>query len=220
MIEDAGISVVVASFNTRGLLDACLASLLPPGALRGDGQSERGLEVIVVDNGSHDGSGAMVRTKYPQARLMEMGRNARLCPRQQRRHARRRGRYIVLLEQRHGRARRAPCRAWPPSSMRIRSTPRLGPLLLNRDGSVQTSCFAFTTVRDILFEQLGLTALFPHSPVFNRRGLGGFDRSTARAGRLGVGGMPDGAPRRAASRWACSTKASSCTARSWTGACA
>ena len=52
-----------------------------------------------------------------------------------------------------------------------------GPLLLNRDGSVQTSCFAFTTVRDILFEQLGLTALFPASPVFNRRGLGGFDRA-------------------------------------------
>jgi hypothetical protein len=51
---------------------------------------------------------------------------------------------------------------------------------LNPDGSIQASCFAFTTVRDILFESLGLTALFPHSPLFNRRGLGGFDRQTER----------------------------------------
>jgi GT2 family glycosyltransferase len=59
----AQITVAIVSFSTRDLLDACLASL--PG----------GLEVWVVDNGSTDGSVAMVRTKYPNARVVESERN-------------------------------------------------------------------------------------------------------------------------------------------------
>ena len=63
------LSIIVVSYNTRQLLDDCLRSLYaaeaPPG----------GMEVIVVDNASADGSPAMVRERYPQARLIVSAEN-------------------------------------------------------------------------------------------------------------------------------------------------
>jgi GT2 family glycosyltransferase len=59
----AQITVAIVSWNTRELLRACLASL------------PDGLDVWVVDNGSTDGSGAMVRSSYPNVRIVESERN-------------------------------------------------------------------------------------------------------------------------------------------------
>jgi GT2 family glycosyltransferase len=61
------VSVVVPSWNTRELLRACLESLkgtLPPSS-----------EVIVVDNGSRDGSARMVHEQFPWAKLVRNARN-------------------------------------------------------------------------------------------------------------------------------------------------
>lgn len=61
-------SVVVATFNRRGLLPACIAALL-----RQDYQS---LEVIVVDDGSTDGTAAWLDTLYdPRVRVVRHDRN-------------------------------------------------------------------------------------------------------------------------------------------------
>lgn len=61
------LAVVVVSYNTRDLLAACLASL------RAElGQDDR---VIVVDNGSSDGSPAMLRDAFPDVVLIEPGVN-------------------------------------------------------------------------------------------------------------------------------------------------
>lgn len=62
------LSVAIVNWNTRHLLDRCLASLFE----KADGIE---LEVIVVDNASTDGSAAMVREKWPQARLIENKEN-------------------------------------------------------------------------------------------------------------------------------------------------
>jgi GT2 family glycosyltransferase len=58
------VAVAVVSWNTRDLLDRCLTSL------RADHQAGRA-EVWVVDNGSGDGSPALVRESHPWARLLE-----------------------------------------------------------------------------------------------------------------------------------------------------
>ncbi len=62
------LAIVVVSFNTRDLLDDCLASVH---------EQTRGVsfETIVVDNASRDGSAAMVRKKYPATILVESGEN-------------------------------------------------------------------------------------------------------------------------------------------------
>jgi GT2 family glycosyltransferase len=56
------LSVVIVSFNTKRLLDECLASLYK--SLEG---SPLKFEVIVVDNVSTDGTREMLSAKYPQA---------------------------------------------------------------------------------------------------------------------------------------------------------
>lgn len=62
------ISVVIPNFNTRDLLRDCLHSVYR--------QGDAGLlTIVVVDNGSSDGSAAMVEAEFPAARLVRNGRN-------------------------------------------------------------------------------------------------------------------------------------------------
>ena len=62
------LSVVVLSWNTRALLLACLRALF--------GETARhAREVIVVDNGSHDGSADAVAAAFPQVRLIRNAEN-------------------------------------------------------------------------------------------------------------------------------------------------
>lgn len=166
------LSIVVVSHNTRDLLDACLTALAQNSAAIS-------CEVIVVDNASADGSPAMVRGRHPYVRVIEMGINAGFARGSNAGMRAAGGRYILLLNSDTLVLDQAPSQML--SFMEDHAEwAALGPLLLNTDGSIQPSCFAFTTVRDVLFESLGLTALFPASRLFNRRGLGGFDRRRVR----------------------------------------
>jgi len=59
------VSIIVVNWNVRDLLRECLRSTLEDGGI----PPER-LELIVVDNDSHDGSADMVRAEFPQLPLI------------------------------------------------------------------------------------------------------------------------------------------------------
>jgi len=63
-------SIVVLNWNGRDLLEENLPSVLD--AVRADG---RGHEIIVVDNGSDDGSAEFLRREFPQVKVLELGAN-------------------------------------------------------------------------------------------------------------------------------------------------
>jgi GT2 family glycosyltransferase len=63
-ISHPDLSIVIVNYNTRQLLDDCLASLFAAE------QPVGGAEIIVVDNDSRDGSQAMVQAKYPAVQLI------------------------------------------------------------------------------------------------------------------------------------------------------
>ena len=65
----AAIDIVIVSYNTRDLLAQCLTSLHahPPAQLG---------SIVVVDNGSTDGSVETAREGWPGVHLMPLGRNA------------------------------------------------------------------------------------------------------------------------------------------------
>lgn len=62
-MEKINLSIIILSYNTKDLLKRCLISL---------GQKN---EVIVVDNGSKDGSGEMVTKEFPAVKLIENKEN-------------------------------------------------------------------------------------------------------------------------------------------------
>ena len=64
------VSAIVVTRDGRELLTACLTSLQPALAAV-DGPAE----IVVVDNGSRDGTQATVRNGFPEVRLIELGEN-------------------------------------------------------------------------------------------------------------------------------------------------
>jgi GT2 family glycosyltransferase len=60
-------AVVIVNWNGRLLLDCCLEALFA--------QTLRPEQVFVVDNGSTDGSIEHIRTRWPEARAIALGRN-------------------------------------------------------------------------------------------------------------------------------------------------
>src|SRR6188474_2093167 len=64
------LSIIIASFNTKDLLDRCLASIEE--SLKG---SRIVYEVIVIDNGSEDGTVEMVKRKYASVELLTQTSN-------------------------------------------------------------------------------------------------------------------------------------------------
>jgi glycosyltransferase involved in cell wall biosynthesis len=67
-------SIIILSWNRKELLSECLDAVIL--AVQQDGGDH---EIILVDNGSTDGSQDYVRTQYPQVRLIELDKNYRFC---------------------------------------------------------------------------------------------------------------------------------------------
>jgi GT2 family glycosyltransferase len=159
------VSVVVVTFNSVPWIERCLESV-------------RGYETIVVDNGSTDGTVALVRERFPEARVIEQenlgmggGNNAgmRLAS----------ARYFLLLN----------ADAWVLGDGVDRlahfadqhpDVAVVGPKLLNEDGSLQRSARAFPTLWRLSTEYLFLRKLAPRSRALNTFYEGGFDHDEAR----------------------------------------
>jgi GT2 family glycosyltransferase len=81
------VAIVIPNFNGRELLRECLAALGAENLVRGGGpelptaSSDSPIaEVVVVDNGSTDGSVEMVRTEFPAVRLVANAENRGFTP--------------------------------------------------------------------------------------------------------------------------------------------
>ncbi|MSP11794.1 MAG: glycosyltransferase family 2 protein [Chloroflexi bacterium] len=84
------LSIIIISWNTRDLLAKCLASVYNP-------RPAASFEVIVVDNASSDGSPEMVKTQFPQVRILENSQNLGFARANNQAIRASQGRYILLL---------------------------------------------------------------------------------------------------------------------------
>ena len=83
------VSVIIPHWNGREHLDVCLTALRR--------QTLADHEVILVDNGSTDGSQAYVRQQFPEVRLVELGRNMGFTGAGNAGYAASRGEFVCLL---------------------------------------------------------------------------------------------------------------------------
>jgi len=84
------LSILIVNYDTVSILRECLASIYqhPPSVC---------FEVLVVDNGSPDGSGDMVRQEFPQVRLLLLGENTGFARANNLALQQARGRLLLLL---------------------------------------------------------------------------------------------------------------------------
>jgi GT2 family glycosyltransferase len=120
-------------------------------------------EVIVVDNGSTDGSADAIRSAAPWAKLIVSERNAGFGAGNNLGLAQARGRYLLLVN----------TDAFPkPGAIAALvkfldehpKTAVVGPKLLNEDGSIQQSCFRFPTPLRSWMENLWISAAMKRHP--------------------------------------------------------
>lgn len=150
------LSVVVVNRNTRDVLRACLVSLLPA-------IESQIAEIIVVDNGSSDGSPQMVTKEFPLVRLIALPSNVGFAIANNIGMREARGRYFLVLNSDTeiiGDAIRQIVEFMDSHP----DVGALGPKLLNTDGTLQYSCRRFPSFRTALFHRYSLmTKLFPRN---------------------------------------------------------
>lgn len=154
------LSIIIISFNTKDLLDRCLASVF-----RSLQASELTFEVLVVDNGSTDGSRDILSNKY--TRVIKMFNNDNLGFGNANNQAikKARGRQILLLNSDTEVIDNAIEILYHFGLVHPQSF--IGGKLLNSDGSPQSSCgpaFSLLVVALMLFakgDQLGITRYSP-----------------------------------------------------------
>lgn len=83
------VTIVIPNYNGISFLDACLRS-----ALKQTGVSA---EILVVDNGSSDGSQEFVRKHFPKVRLLCLKKNYGFCGAVNRGIAKAKSPYVILL---------------------------------------------------------------------------------------------------------------------------
>lgn len=150
--EPVEVSVIIVSYNTRQMTLDCLESLFSE--LQGIPS-----EVLLVDNASTDGSAAAIRTTFPQVTLIESERNLGFGGGNNVAMRQATGKYLLLIN---------TDAFAKPGAVRnligyLDANPRVGlvgPRLLNKDGSLQRSCFRFPSPTRAWAENLWISAAF------------------------------------------------------------
>ncbi|GJM39851.1 MAG: glycosyl transferase [Ardenticatenaceae bacterium] len=148
------LSIVIVSWNTKDLLEACLNSVYAY-------PLEESFEVWVVDNKSKDDTVAMVREKFPQVELIASEENLGFAGGNNRAIPHCTGEYILLLN---------PDTEVKPDALNelvafMDATPEAGASgsrLLNADGSLQPSCHPRPTLSREFWRMFYLDAFIPY----------------------------------------------------------
>ena len=152
-LKDAYLSIIIVSWNTKEYLLSCLKSVF-------EESEAKTWKVIVVDNGSKDGSGIEVKKTFPHVYLIENEKNLGFAKATNQGLEKAVGKYVLLLN--------------PDTRVKNGAIERLilfmdafpdvgiaGGQLLNSDGSKQNSIANFPSLATELLNKSLLRWLFP-----------------------------------------------------------
>ena len=167
------ISVVIVSYRVPALLRACLASVQ---------RETRGCtyEIIVVENASGDESAEMVRSEFPDVRLLALDENIGFAAGSNLGAQAAEGEYVLLLNPDTElvgdtlTALLAYAREHPDAGL-------IGGRTLNPAGELDPgSCWGAQSLWSLVCFASGASSLLKSSPLFNPESLGGWSRDTPR----------------------------------------
>jgi GT2 family glycosyltransferase len=171
-MASADAAVVVVTYDALAWIEQCLASVA-------------GEQVVVVDNGSRDGTVGLVRERFPRVRVVEsenrgLGAGWNLGIRETD------SRYVLLLNADAWLLGDALARLVAFADTRPRAAV-VGPRLLNTDGTLQRSVRGFPTLWRLATEYLFLRKLAPRTSALNGFYAGGFDHDEVREAEFVMG---------------------------------
>jgi len=166
------LSVVVASWNTGGLTLACLRSVFA-------GPHGYPIEVVVVDNGSTDGSADLVAEEFPEVKLVRNDYNRGYATANNQGANLATGRFLCLLNS---------DTEVPPHTLDALvdfllehgDYGAVSPKLTNPDGSVQHACMRFPGLLTALCYDTFLGSFWPGSNAQRRYTMADFDHLRSR----------------------------------------
>ena len=152
------LSIVLVCWNNKAYLDPCLRSLYESGM-------RNSFDVIVVDNGSTDGSQQMLAEKYPEVRIIQNDSNVGLGKASNQGINATDGRYVLLLN--NDTIVNGP--SFDEMVDFLDQNPKVGAVggkILNEDGTVQSCYNDFSTLREefLIATRLG-EMIYPGYPA-------------------------------------------------------
>ncbi|RIK43358.1 MAG: hypothetical protein DCC58_09715 [Chloroflexi bacterium] len=167
------LSVIVVNWNSVTYLRSCLQSVLCAGG-------PLVVEVIVIDNGSFDGSDAFVAREFPTVRFIQSRENGGFARANNRAFEEATGRNVVFLNpdtEVVGAALERMSRFLDT----VHDVGAVGCRLLNTDGTLQMSCIqSFPTLINQAVDAELLRKVAPRSPLWGMRALFEDPRTPAR----------------------------------------
>jgi GT2 family glycosyltransferase len=166
------VSIVVLSWNTSDLLAACLSSLRAVA-------DELPFELIVVDNGSEDGSADRTAREFSEAHLIRNAVNEGYAQGNNTGAASARGEYLLLLNS----DTEVPAGALSTLVAFLDANPEHGacaPRLDNPDGTPQASCKTFPTLWTAVYYDTLFDRWFPNNKTLPRYLMADFDHTSSR----------------------------------------
>jgi GT2 family glycosyltransferase len=152
------LSIIIVSWNTKKYMEECLTSLRTI-----DGNLSA--EIIVVDNASADGTPEMIRTQFPEVKLIETGANLGFAKGNNVGIKEATGEYICLINSDVNVP--SDCLQKMYSYMEQQPTiGLLGPGMLRTDGRVHRSGMRFPTLWNIFLRALFLDSIFKGTGLF------------------------------------------------------
>ena len=165
MADPLRVAAVVVTYDALPWIEQCLDSL-------------RGVDTVVVDNGSRDGTVAFMRDRFPDVRVVEtenrgLGAGWNIGLRETS------STYALLLNADAWLVEGALGRLLAFADTRPHAAV-VGPRLLNPDGTLQRSVRGFPTLWRLATEYFFLRKLAPGSSALNAFYAGGFDHDEVR----------------------------------------
>jgi GT2 family glycosyltransferase len=166
------VSVIIVNWNTRDILYDCLKSVY-------EQTSGLDFEVIVIDNASEDGSQEMVKKEFREAVLIENSTNRGFAAANNQGLEIAKGRYALLLNSDTVVLENAIAKTVTYADTKPEAAV-VGCRILYPDKSLQTSCFMFPSLLNLLFSATYLYKLFPESRIFGRENISWWNRDDER----------------------------------------
>lgn len=136
------LSIIIVSFNTKDLLKKCLQSL---------SNLKRKAEILVVDNGSTDGSVQMIEKEFPNVQLTKNAQNMGFAKANNLGTRKAKGKYVVLLNSdtvvKENALGEMASFADQKTDLGV-----VGARLLNPDNSIQSSIYHFPSLGKVFNE--------------------------------------------------------------------